>query len=71
MPSKERLIDGDVLNGDDTLLAPGMAVSCEPGIYCPGQGGYRISDSVVVGANGPERLTHYARDLESNIIPLD
>lgn len=52
-------------DGDDTILAPGMAVSCEPGIYCPGQGGYRISDSVVVTADGPERLTHYPRDLES------
>jgi len=56
-------------DGDDTILVPGMAVSCEPGIYCPGQGGYRISDSVVVTANGPERLTHYPRDLDSITIP--
>jgi Xaa-Pro dipeptidase len=57
-------------DGDDTLLAPGMAVSCEPGIYCPGQGGYRISDSVVVTADGPERLTQYPRDLESIVVPI-
>lgn len=59
-----------VEDGDNTLLAPGMAVSCEPGIYCPGQGGYRISDSVVVTPQGPERLTHFPRDLESIVIPL-
>jgi Xaa-Pro aminopeptidase len=57
-------------DGDDTILAPGMAVSCEPGIYCPGQGGYAISDSVVVTAAGPERLTHFPRDLESIVIQI-
>ena len=57
-------------DGDDTILAPGMAVSCEPGIYCPGQGGYRISDSVVITATGPERLTQYPRDLESIVIGI-
>ena len=41
-----------VEDGDQTVLAPGMAVSCEPGIYCPGQGGYRISDSIVVTRRG-------------------
>jgi Xaa-Pro aminopeptidase len=55
-------------DGDDTILEPGMAVSCEPGVYCPGQGGYSISDSVVVTAGGPRRLTHYPRDLESIVI---
>jgi Xaa-Pro dipeptidase len=57
-------------DGDDTLLVPGMAVSCEPGIYCPGQGGYRISDSVVVTDRGPERLTRYSRDLESIVLSI-
>lgn len=57
-------------DGVDTILAPGMAVSCEPGIYCPGQGGYSISDSVVVTADGPLRLTHYPRDLESIVIEI-
>ncbi len=27
-----------VEDGDTTVLAPGMVVSCEPGVYCPGQG---------------------------------
>ena len=57
-------------DGDDTLLVSGMAVSCEPGIYCPGQGGYRISDSVVVTDRGPERLTRYPRDLESIVLSI-
>jgi Xaa-Pro dipeptidase len=57
-------------DGDPTVLEPGMVVSCEPGIYCPGQGGYRISDTVLIGPDGPERLTKYSRDLDSIIIPL-
>lgn len=57
-------------DGDNTILAPGMAVSCEPGVYCPGQGGYSISDSVVVTENGPLCLTHYPRDLESIVIAI-
>ncbi|MBW7885679.1 MAG: aminopeptidase P family protein [Caldilineaceae bacterium] len=57
-------------DGDDTLLQPGMAVSCEPGVYCPGQGGYRISDSVVITDEGPQLLTHFPRDLDSIVIDL-
>jgi len=57
-------------DGDATILAPGMLVSCEPGIYCVGQGGYRLSDSVLVTENGPERLTQFPRDLESAVIAL-
>jgi Xaa-Pro aminopeptidase len=57
-------------DGDDTLLEAGMAVSCEPGIYVPGQGGYSISDSVVVTETGPLRLTYSPRDLESIVIAL-
>jgi Xaa-Pro aminopeptidase len=57
-------------DGDDTILAPGMLVSCEPGIYCVGQGGYRISDSVLVTDNAPERITQFPRDLESAVIAI-
>jgi Xaa-Pro aminopeptidase len=59
-----------VEDGDGTVLQPGMAVSCEPGIYCPGQGGYRISDSVVVAADGPRILTHAPRDLASIVLEI-
>lgn len=57
-------------DGDNTILAPNMLVSCEPGIYCVGQGGYRISDSVLITDSAPERLTHFSRDLESAVIPI-
>jgi Xaa-Pro dipeptidase len=59
-----------VEDGDTTVLVPGMVVSCEPGVYCPGQGGYRISDTVLITPAGPECLTHYPRDLESLTIPI-
>ncbi|MEV6690457.1 Xaa-Pro peptidase family protein [Micromonospora sp. NPDC051196] len=57
-----------VEDGDHTVLAPGMLLSSEPGVYVPGHAGYRISDTVLVQENGPRRLTGYPRDLASNII---
>lgn len=57
-----------VEDGDQTVLAPGMILSSEPGIYVPGHAGYRISDSVLVTDDGPERLTRYPRTLEENVI---
>lgn len=59
-----------VEDGDDTVLAPGMLLSSEPGVYVPGHGGYRISDTVLVTEAGPRRLTAYPRDLSSNIIEV-
>ncbi|MGB4138033.1 MAG: Xaa-Pro peptidase family protein [Microbacterium sp.] len=58
-----------VEDGDPTVLQPGMILSSEPGVYVPGHAGYRISDSVLVTADGPERLTSYPRTLEENVIP--
>ncbi len=55
-------------DGDTTTLAPGMVVSSEPGIYVPGHGGYRISDSVLITDSAPRRLTAYPRTLEENVI---
>jgi Xaa-Pro aminopeptidase len=52
-------------DGDHTILRPGMAISCEPGIYVPGFGGYRISDTLLVTETGAERVTHFPRDLAS------
>ncbi|MEV0393734.1 M24 family metallopeptidase [Polymorphospora rubra] len=57
-----------VEDGDDTVLAPGMLLSSEPGVYVPGHAGYRISDTVLVEESGPRRLTGYPRDLASNVI---
>lgn len=51
-------------DGDDTVLEPGMIVSSEPGVYVAGHAGYRISDTVLITDNGPQRLTGYPRDLD-------
>jgi Xaa-Pro aminopeptidase len=37
-------------------------------LYVPGLAGFRHSDTVVIRANGAERLTYYPRDLESMIV---
>jgi Xaa-Pro dipeptidase len=56
--------------GDHTLLQPGMCFSCEPGLYVPGLGGFRHSETVLVTDTGREVLTDYPRDLESMSISV-
>jgi Xaa-Pro dipeptidase len=56
--------------GNDTVLEPGMVVSCEPGLYEPGFGGFRHSDTVLITQEGAEPLTYYPRDLESLTISI-
>jgi Xaa-Pro aminopeptidase len=46
-------------------IMSGMVLSCEPGIYIPGFGGFRHSDTVIVTNEGPELVTNFPRDLES------
>lgn len=55
--------------GDPTIVAPGMVFTIEPGVYLPGFGGFRHSDTVVVRENGVERLTQYPRDLDALVVP--
>ncbi len=56
--------------GDDTVLEPGMVFSVEPGIYVPGLGGFRHSDTVVVTEEGMDFITYYPRELEDMIIEV-
>jgi Xaa-Pro dipeptidase len=57
-----------VAEGSEEVLAENMLVSVEPGIYLPGIGGVRHSDTVLVTRDGYETLTHYATDIRSLII---
>ena len=48
---------------DSTILAPGMVVTIEPGIYLPGIGGVRIEDTVLITDDGMEILTWFPKIL--------
>ena len=45
------------------VLAPGMVITVEPGIYLPGVGGVRIEDTLLIREQGAESLTTPTRDL--------
>ena len=47
----------------ETILEPGMIVTCEPGIYIPGFGGVRIEDMVYVTENGNVNMTKLSKEL--------
>lgn len=57
-------------SGDPTRLRPGMILSNEPGIYIPGEAGYRISDSMLVTDTGATSLIHTPRTLADAIIDI-
>ena len=52
---------------DETLLQAGMVVSIEPGIYVPGVGGFRHSDTVIVTETGGELITKAPAKLDEVI----
>jgi Xaa-Pro aminopeptidase len=56
--------EAPVLRPESTdVLQPGNAVTVEPGLYLPGEGGVRIEDLVLVTADGCERLTRFPKEL--------
>ena len=49
---------------NDALLEEGMVITIEPGVYIPGVGGFRHSDTVIVKADGHEALTEHPAGLD-------
>lgn len=56
---------GDVDCANDTIAAPGMIFSIEPGIYLKDHFGIRIEDLVLVTENGCEILNHVDKHLRT------
>jgi len=54
--------------GDETILEPGMITSSEPAIFVHGFAGYRIADTVLITAEGPDSMTTYPRKLQDVVI---
>ena len=49
--------------GSTAILAPGVVVTVEPGVYLPGVGGVRVEDTVVVTEDGCRTLTAFPKDV--------
>ena len=52
---------------NELVLKEGMVFTLEPGIFVPGVGGFRHSDTVILTKNGNRFITEYPRDLVSLI----
>jgi Xaa-Pro dipeptidase len=50
--------------GYEREIQPGMVFSIEPGIYLPGIGGFRFSDTLLIIETGNQKLTHAPEILE-------
>lgn len=53
---------------NDLVLKEGMVYTIEPGIYVPGLGGYRHSDTVILTEKGSELVTRYPRDIDNLLL---
>jgi Xaa-Pro dipeptidase len=56
--------------GDTREILPGMVFSIEPGIYLPGIGGFRHSDTVLITESGNLNMTPWPETLDALTIPL-
>ncbi len=59
-----------IADGDKTVLQVGMTFSCEPGVYDPNWGGFRHSDTVIVGKDKGEIINRYPTRLDDMIIMI-
>ena len=59
-----------IADGDKTVLKVGMTFSCEPGVYDPNWGGFRHSDTVIVGQSKGEIMNKYPTRLNDMIISI-
>jgi len=59
-----------IAEGDKTVLKQGMTFSCEPGVYDPDWGGFRHSDTVIVGKEKGEIMNTYPTRQEEMVIEI-
>ena len=55
--------EGPRLGAVGNVLAEGMVITVEPGLYYPGVGGCRVEDMVIVTADGCRNLNTAPEDL--------
>ena len=58
---------GEHVDDGDAVMAPGQVYTIEPGLYTD-EYGYRHSDTVAITGSGTETLTHFPRDIDSNVV---
>lgn len=56
--------------GSDEIMEENMVISIEPGVYIPGIGGFRHSDTVLITAAGCLPMTQAPENLEDLILPI-
>ena len=57
--------------GYERVIEPGMLFTIEPGVYLPGIGGFRHSDTVLVTETGNRSLTPVPDSLEDMTLPIN